>query len=712
MAKNKPAANEALKSQLEGGGILYLLKSLKPYFIVFIASMCGMIIEIVAARILAPSIGVSLYTWTSIIGIVLAGISIGNYLGGRLADRFPKPTTLGFILLAGGIFSLIVLPLLKVLPEAVQTLSFIPQIIILTTAMFFLPCLILGMVSPVVIKLRLQNLAQTGNVVGKIYAVSTAGGIFGTFITGFVLIQWMGTRAIILLVAVLLVCMALAFGKLWRAKTATLVCLVLLLGIGGLAIPAKVTGTDIVIESNYNTIRVSDNVQADQPVKVLELDGLVHSYISLQDPTFLAYDYLKVIADIATYTAQQNPNMRALFIGGGGYTMPKYLEKKYPQSTLEVIEIDPEVTRVDFAYLGLSPDTHIVTFNEDARQAVKKLPEGQYDMVFGDAYKNYSIPYQLTTHEFNQQVKGLLKSNGIYVANLIDKLHSGKFLRAYVNTVRQTFPYVYLIPGNTAWEDDSRATHLVVCSMQPLASTALSEASARAGFAPPVITPKDTLASWLNEQDNIFLTDDYAPVDNLLAALYLEQAHFIAAGEHNNAGVALMNQGKLKEAISKYDRAILINPDLAAAYDNRGLAYFRLNQFQRAVQDFNETIRLDSHNALPYNNRGLAYLHLDQFQRAIQDLDEAIRLDSNLAQAYNNRGLAYYYLDQFQRAVQDYSTSIRLDTNITNAYVNRALAYTRLNMDTKAQQDFDQAVKLGYDPVSLKADIEKVKKER
>jgi len=678
MAKRKTANNKALKSQIESGGMLYLVKSLKPYLIVFIASMCGMIIEIVAARILAPSIGVSLYTWTSIIGIVLAGISIGNYLGGRLADRFPSPTTLGFILLASGIFSLFVLPLLKVLPDAVRTLSFIPQIIILTTALFFLPSLILGMVSPTVIKLRLQNLAQTGNVVGKIYAVSTAGGIFGTFITGFVLIQWMGTRAIILLVAVLLVCMALAFGNLWRAKAATLACIVLLLILGGLAIPAKVTGSDIVIESNYNTIRVSDRVEAQQPVKVLELDGLVHSYISLQDPTFLAYDYLKVIADMATYTAQQNPNLRALFIGGGGYTMPKYLENKYPQSTLEVIEIDPEVTRVDFEYLGLSPDTHIVTYNEDARQTVKKLPEGQYDMIFGDAYKNYSIPYQLTTYEFNQQVKGLLKSNGIYITNLIDKLHSGKFLRAYVNTVQQTFSYVYLIPGSTTWEDDNRLTHVIVCSMQPLSSTALNEASARAGFATPVIASEDTLTSWLKSQDNFFLTDDYAPVDNFVADLYLEQAHLVAVRVHFDAGVELVNQGKFKEAIAEFDRAIQIDSNYTPAYNNRGLAYYKLQQSQLAIQDFGE----------------------------------AIRLDSNFAIAYDNRGLVYIQIGQYQRAVQDFTEAIRIDSNITDAYVNRALAYTRLNIDTKAQQDFDQAVKLGYDPVSLKAAIEKAKKER
>jgi len=678
MTKHKTATSKVPKSQFEGGGGHYLVKSLKLYLIVFIASMCGMIVEIVAARILAPSIGVSLYTWTSIIGIVLAGISIGNYLGGRLADRFPLFTTLGFVLLAGGIFSLFVLPLLKVLPDAVRTLTFIPQIIILTATMFFLPSLILGMVSPIVIKLRLQNLALTGNVVGKIYAVSTAGGIFGTFVTGFVLIQWMGTRAIILLVAVLLVILAIAFGNLWRAKAATLACLVVLLILGGLAIPAKVTGSDIVIESNYNTIRISDSVQGGKPVKVLSLDGLEHGYVSLQDPTFLAYGYEKVIADIATYTAQQNPNFRALFIGGGGYTMPKYLENKYPQSTLEVIEIDPEVTRVTFEYLGLSPDTHIVTFNEDARQAVKKLSEGQYDLIFGDAYKNYSIPYQLTTNEFNQQVKGLLKSNGIYVTNLIDKLHSGKFLRAYVNTVQQTFPYVYLIPESATWEDDGRMTHVIVSSMQPLSSTGLSEASARTGFATPVITSVDTLASWINEQDKIVLTDDYAPVDNFVAALYLEQANLIAARVHNNAGAALTNQRKWKEAVVEYDQAIRLAPNIAQ----------------------------------PYTNRGLAYLNLSQFQRAVLDFDEAIRLAPNNAPTYANRGLAYLYLGQFQRTIQDCSASIRLDSKFADAYVDRGLAYIRLNMEAKAQQDFDQAVKLGYDPVSLKVAIEKARNDR
>ena len=194
---------------------------MKPYLIVFVASACGLILEIVAARMLAPKIGVSLYTWTSIIGVVLAGISIGNYLGGRVADRFPTPTTLGIILLAGGLTCLSVLPLLGVVSAVFESLPIVPRIVFLTAGLFFVPSAVLGMVTPLVVKLNLRDLEHTGDVVGKIYAVSTAGAIFGVFITGFVLVQWLGTRQTILLVALVLAGMSLAFGGLWRIRLPT-----------------------------------------------------------------------------------------------------------------------------------------------------------------------------------------------------------------------------------------------------------------------------------------------------------------------------------------------------------------------------------------------------------------------------------------------------------------------------------------------------------
>src|SRR6266851_2094048 len=193
------------------------------YLVVFVSSCCTLILELVAGRILAPFIGVSLYTWTSIIGVVLAGISLGNYLGGRIADRWPHRRTLGILLVAGGLASLAILPLINIataiptgeLIDAGNRLGgvlpldraslLILRIVVITALIFFPPSFILGMVSPVVIKLTLRDLAHSGGLVGKVYALSTLGSILGTFATGFVLVQLLGTRMIVLGVGVVLV---------------------------------------------------------------------------------------------------------------------------------------------------------------------------------------------------------------------------------------------------------------------------------------------------------------------------------------------------------------------------------------------------------------------------------------------------------------------------------------------------------------------------
>ena len=504
--------------------MLRIANSLKPYFIVFTASACGLIIEIVAGRILAPSIGVSLYTWTSIIGVVLAGISAGNYLGGRIADWLPSPTTLGVILLAGGISSLSVLPLVGPVSTAYETLPVTTRIVLLTATLFFLPSFILGMVTPVVIKLQLQDLAHTGNVVGKIYAISTAGSIFGTFITGFVLIQWIGTRPILLVVSLVLLFMALGFGNLWRVKLPAVALLAVFVGLGSFSFIHGTLESTCDRESNYFCIRVREREVEGRVVSTLTLDQLVHSYVDIKDPTFLVYSYEKVFAEVATQVAQKNPDLRVLFIGGGGYTMPRFLEVQYPQSSLEAIEIDPEVTEVAFEYLGLRRDTSIVTYNQDARMKVRKLPEGQYDLVIGDAFNDVAVPYHLTTLEFNEQVRDLLNYQGIYIVNVVDKLHSGRFLRAFVNTLQRTFPHVYVMRDDARWDDDNRYTYVVAGSLWPLTSTALEEANVQAGRGQPItrFMPREEFQAWFESKDNILLTDDYAPVDNLIASLYLE----------------------------------------------------------------------------------------------------------------------------------------------------------------------------------------------
>jgi predicted membrane-bound spermidine synthase len=502
---------------------LHLAASLQPYFIVFAASACGLIIEIVAGRLLAPSIGVSLYTWTSIIGVVLAGISAGNYLGGRVADRFPSVTTLALILLAGGLSSLSVLPLVGLVSQAFQSLPIISRLILLTTTLFFLPSLILGMVTPVVVKLQLRDLASTGNVVGRIYALSTAGAIFGTFLTGFVLIQWIGTRSVLLGVSLVLVILALSLKDLWRSRWFGWSLLAVFVGVGSFSYLDGDLNGPCQRESSYYCIRIGEQEMEGRMVKTLALDWLLHSYVDLDDPSFLAYAYEKVFADVAAVSAQENPQLRVLFIGGGGYTMPRYLEVSYPQSTLEVIEIDPQVTAVAFQYLGLPHATNIVTYNQDARTKLPNLPVGGYDLVIGDAFNDLSVPYHLTTLQFNQQVKALLTDQGIYMVNVVDKLHTGRFLRAYVNTLQRTFPQVYVLRDDADWDSDRRYTYAVMGSQAPVDITALQEANLRAGRVPVAqLMPGEAFQAWQASRGNIVLTDDYVPVENLLAPLYLE----------------------------------------------------------------------------------------------------------------------------------------------------------------------------------------------
>ena len=195
------------------------LRMTRLYAIAFIASGCTLVIELVAGRLLAPYIGVSLYTWTSVIGVILAGISIGNFLGGRLADRFPGPSVLGLTLVAASVTSFVTLALVSVLPQFTLWMPLVPRILLLTIVIFFLPGCILGMITPLVVKQALTDLGHAGGLVGRVYAISTAGSLVGVYLTGFVLIAQFGTRFIVLMVAAVLLLLGALLGNLLHGRS-------------------------------------------------------------------------------------------------------------------------------------------------------------------------------------------------------------------------------------------------------------------------------------------------------------------------------------------------------------------------------------------------------------------------------------------------------------------------------------------------------------
>jgi spermidine synthase len=493
--------------------------------IVFVASFCTLVIELIAGRMLAPWLGVSLYTWTSIIGVCLAGIAAGNYAGGRIADRYPSSLTLGVLFIVSGALSLAILPATEwvIDTQLGRGWPLMLRILTDTTVVFFLPTALLGTISPVVIKLSLEDFARSGSTVGRIYAVSTVGAIAGTFATGFFLIDLMGTRAIVWTVAAVLIALGAVIAQPWRwRRAAPLVVLALaLLGVVRYQMPAF--AAPCLKESNYYCIQIYEQTIDGFSVKSLALDHLVHSYVALDDPTFIGYGYERVYQELTDFHARDRARFRTLAIGAGGYTFPRYLIAAYPNADVDVVEIDPAVTEIAKYHLDVPEDPRLTSFNKDARLwLIEEQPEGRYDIVYGDAFNDVAIPYHLTTLEFDRMVRRALKPDGVLMANIIDDFDRGEFLRASLNTLRQVFDHVYVVALGPLWEQGGPGTYVVVASASPVdfdafarfdgPRTTIAKASA--------VMPADRLREYMARGRQIVLTDDHAPVDNLIAQVF------------------------------------------------------------------------------------------------------------------------------------------------------------------------------------------------
>ena len=488
-----------------------------PGTFAFISSACLLVLEIDAGRILAPAIGTSLYTWTSVIGVVLAGISFGNWLGGWVADRRPGRSILSYELLAAGAASALILIVSRDLASVAAPESWPAglQVLWLAVLLLLLPSIVLGMITPMIVKLSLNSLDETGRVVGRIQAAASAGAILGVFLTGFVLISAFGTRAVVADVTIALLILAVAANPFFvelpqrTARAATIVGGAALLVTFGVAALLSTYDQTCDRESDYYCIRV-DTVDNGK-FKQLSLDVLVHGIVSTKDPTDLVYPYERLYSEVvdAKYKRGRRP-LTAFAIGGGTFTFPRWLERHHDGRTI-VAEIDSEVTAINREELGLRFTPNIKVIHEDARPALRDRPKGeQYDLVLGDAFGDIAIPYHLVTREFNELVKSHLKPGGLYLVNLIDGVDYD-FLRSYFDTLRKTFPQVRLMatPGGRPGQQN---TFVLVASTQPPPRTRTMATSSQ-------------VAALFSRADSITLTDDHVPVDQLLAPVFRKRMH-------------------------------------------------------------------------------------------------------------------------------------------------------------------------------------------
>ena len=531
-------------SQVEGpdaamtapqSGLAVFLAIAGPNATAFVSAMCIMTVELVAGRLIARHVGNSLYTWTSVIGVVLAGIAAGNWSGGRLADRFRPRNALGVLFAVASVSCLAIPGLNKVVGNWTFLLKqdWALRIAVHVFLVFFLPSAVLGCIGPLAAKMALDLGRKVGRTVGSVYAWGALGSIVGTFLTGFILIARMGTVSVLVTVAAGLALVALLFGArslfpyLWAGAVLAFIWATMgpwpwaqKLGTRLGVLPEMYAGTVYVDESQYSYIKIE--TENDPPgMRTLSLDHLIHAYVVLNNPTDLQYDYEKLYASITETSMEGKSRASALFIGGGGFVFPRFILAKWPLSYIDVAEIDPRVTKAAHTAFGLALDAPINIHNLDARNHVDDLVRRKragvsvpaFDLIYGDAFNHYAVPYHLTTLEFNLKLRELMAPGGVYMINVIDIYKSGLFLGAILNTFRRSFTHVYAfstIDQGPSEESDRRDTFVVVGSMQPLQGRAL-----KPGISGTALNAEH-VETLRQRSNNVVLTDDYAPVEQML----------------------------------------------------------------------------------------------------------------------------------------------------------------------------------------------------
>ncbi|HSO93288.1 MAG TPA: fused MFS/spermidine synthase [Candidatus Dormibacteraeota bacterium] len=488
----------------------------------FVGGLTSLGIEFAAARLLAPFFGQSLFIWGILIGLILIYLTIGYYVGGRLADRRPAARLLYKLTAAAALTTAVIPVISRPILSVAQTgfaqlsvglvLGSLASVIVL----FALPVILLGMVSPFVIRLRIQQLATAGNAAGAVYALSTLGSILGTFLPVFWLIPSFGTRPTIIVLALLLGSISAA--GLWaggaRRLYALLPVVVLLLGLLSAGpIRAAAYGHRIYeAESAYNYIQViRDGTETDL---ILNEGQAVHS---IYDPTTLyTHGYWDDML-LAPYFGSGRVPGRVAIIGLAGGTVARQFTAIDGPVQIDGVELDPKIVDVGRRFFAMNePNLHVHIADGRYWMATQQQ---RYDVILVDAYRQPYIPFYLTTREFFESAKAHLNPGGVLAINVGRTATDYRLVDALGGTLTAAFPSVFVL--DTAHHFTNS---VLFATSEPATVQAFRErvaAQPNAALKPIV---DDALATGnIREMrpNGIIFTDDLAPVERLIDDIIL-----------------------------------------------------------------------------------------------------------------------------------------------------------------------------------------------
>jgi len=485
--------------------------------LVFVVGAASLGAEIAAARLLAPYFGASTIVWANTIGVVLVALSVGYWFGGRYADRHPHMRGLCLLVLAASVLIAAVpfaaRPFLGFSVDAFDTVSIggFAGSLFGVLVLVAVPVTLLGAASPWAVRLAVGDPERSGEVVGRLYAISTAGSLFGTMIAALLLIPLLGTQRTFLVFAFALAGVG-AIGLGWRFTLApAALALVALAPVGTI----KAADTGRVLYEAETTHQYARVVERPDGSRVLELNEgqAVHSLY--RPGAYLTGDYWDGHLYLP-FAARQEPPRRIAILGNAGGTVARAFGHFFPLTAVDAVEIDGELTELGRRFLGLH-NRRMRVFAEDARPWLERSAGG-YDAIMVDAYRQPYIPFYLVTREFFELTRERLAPGGVVIVNVGHPESSDELERVLGRTMAAAFPRVLrdpIEPTNT----------LLMAGEGPLSASRLRHATAE--LPAELRTPARDAASRLQARlpGGEVYTDDRAPVEWLVDSSLLEYAN-------------------------------------------------------------------------------------------------------------------------------------------------------------------------------------------
>ncbi|OFW61981.1 MAG: hypothetical protein A2133_07180 [Actinobacteria bacterium RBG_16_64_13] len=395
--------------------------------------------EMCASRLLAPYFGSSTMIWANIIGLILIALSLGYVLGGKLADRHPRPRVLGLIVLAGAIITAAVpfaaRPFLNVTINGIDSVSTgaVLGSFFACVVLFVPSVLLLGMVTPFAIRIGIREMTKAGSTAGRIFALSTAGSLLGTFLPPLVTIPLFGTQRTLLGVAALIAAAAaLLLGVRWLIVAVVLAALIAIP-------PGAVKATAGLIyekESRYQFVQV---VQRDDKRLLYLNEGFaIHSI--WREHTVLTGGEWDMF--LAVPPLLDRPAERIAILGNAAGTTARSFGVYYPDANIDGVEIDPQVSKVAARYFGLGDNPRLNVVTADARPFLQAADDATYDLIFIDAYRQPYVPFYLATADFFALCRQKLKPDGIIALNVSTVPGDDRLPRSIAGTLATQCPLV------------------------------------------------------------------------------------------------------------------------------------------------------------------------------------------------------------------------------------------------------------------------------